>query len=100
VQLLSVLLEAVESLLARELAELERVVVEGLPHHGQAERGSVFARDGRVPVLEVTLHDVDHVPDQVANLPAGAARVDVPVLRVRRSRSRTAPRRARGSRWI
>src|SRR5438132_10453236 len=82
VELLRILLEAVERLLARELAELESVVVEGLPHHRQAKRRSVFARHRRVPVLEVALHHVDHVADQVACLPAGAARVDVPVLRV------------------
>ena len=82
VQLLRVLLETVERLIARELAEVEGMVVEGLAHHRQAERGPFLARLRGIPVLEVTLHDVDHVADKVTRLPARAARLHVPVLRV------------------
>src|SRR6266849_3794337 len=83
VELLRVLLEARQRLLARKLAKVEGVVVERLAHYRQAEGNAVLAGLGRVPVLEVTLHDVDHVADQVARLPPGAARHYIPVLRVR-----------------
>ncbi len=59
------------------------MIVQGLAHHREAEGCAFLARDGGFPVLEITLHDVDHVTDQVTRLPAGTARVDVPVLRIR-----------------
>src|SRR5438067_870400 len=68
--------------LARQAAELAGVAVDGAAHRRHPERSGGLALPGPLPVLDVPLHDVDHVADQVAYLPAGAARHHVPVLRV------------------
>src|SRR5207253_9315067 len=60
VELLRVLLEAVERLLAWELAKFEGVVVQRLPHHREAEGGALLAGDSGLPVREVTLDYIDH----------------------------------------
>ncbi len=82
VELLRVLLESSQGLLPRELAEVLCVVVERRGHHLKACRVGGAALLGLVPVLHVTLEDVDHVPHEVARLPLGTARLNVPVLRV------------------
>src|SRR5450759_2709029 len=82
VELLRVFLEARESLLARQLAEVLGVVAQCRVHHLQSGRVRISALLGLVPILHIALEDVDHVTDQVTRLPLGAARLYLPVLRV------------------
>src|SRR5690348_9690975 len=59
------------------------MVVERCAHYLHARGRRVLTLLGVLPVLEIALHDVDHVADKVTDLPARAASHHVPVLRIR-----------------